>query len=370
MYEVAVTLEGTSYYEDGGAYNVSVEATDDAGLVATTSGTTMKGLNLVLLENTPPEITLISPTPGYLTTSIPSFTFKVTDDGSGVDLASFSATVDGEELSVSYTGDNSSATVTATAKKAVADGSHTVIFTAKDRDGNSSDISAAYVVDTTPPVLTVYDDDIRVLTDATSVVISGMSYDVTAPPISVSVASNGNDLGGIPTDDNGAFSTEIPLDVGWNDITISSQDGAGLVQTYTFRVLRLITDRTQEDVDNWTDKGSYNASDLNRVGEAVKYLADVLTKRGYAISVTAKTDWAKENWGTVSTMRAYLQDVATLFNIAKQWIGTAITPPGSTEKLKFTAANDIEQILLNIYDVTRLLDLNVFYSGEVFAGEV
>lgn len=44
-----------------------------------------------------------------------------------------------------------------------------------------------------------------------------------------------------------------------------------------------------------TDRGPgtfYNVSDLNRVGEAVRYLAKRFTDYGYAVAVSPKADWS------------------------------------------------------------------------------
>lgn len=49
----------------------------------------------------------------------------------------------------------------------------------------------------------------------------------------------------------------------------------------SFDFSTLVTDRAQADVDNKTDKGYYNASDLNRVTEASEYLNEVFTRYGY-----------------------------------------------------------------------------------------
>ena len=49
--------------------------------------------------------------------------------------------------------------------------------------------------------------------------------------------------------------------------------------------------RGRVDVENETDKGFYNASDLNRVGAAVEYIAGRFAALGYDCPVTVKKDW-------------------------------------------------------------------------------
>jgi hypothetical protein len=65
----------------------------------------------------------------------------------------------------------------------------------------------------------------------------------------------------------------------------------------------LITDRTLDDVMTGTDKGYYNATDLNRVGEAVESIAGRFTGYGYAVEVSPKADWSKSDTPTASRYR-------------------------------------------------------------------
>ena len=70
-YKATITAPGaTSYNQSGGYYNVTVEATNDAGTKATADGSTMTGLRLVVKEKVAPVITILSPSSGaYVTNS-------------------------------------------------------------------------------------------------------------------------------------------------------------------------------------------------------------------------------------------------------------------------------------------------------------
>lgn len=131
----------------------------------------------------------------------------------------------------------------------------------------------------------------------------------------------------------------------------------------------LITDRTQADVDARNDKGTYNASDLNRVGAAMNYVADCLTSYGYAPQIASKVDWTDQDWPTTQSMDRYLSDLAEL---RRQISVLSSTPevPADMEKLTYIEANNIEKIL---EDIDRLLNYSAqawYYSGDLFAGEV
>lgn len=131
----------------------------------------------------------------------------------------------------------------------------------------------------------------------------------------------------------------------------------------------LVTDRTQADVKARNAKGTYNASDLNRVGDAVHYLAGLFKDLGYSVPVEPKRDWGESNWPTPSIMARYLQDVSTLRGLVEQ-LETTPAVPSSMEKLTYVSANDIEKILLDVHDaIQRIMD-SMFYSAEICSGEV
>lgn len=131
----------------------------------------------------------------------------------------------------------------------------------------------------------------------------------------------------------------------------------------------LVTDRAQADVTAQNAKGTYSAIDLIRVGEAVQYLADILEGLGYACPVAPKLDWKETDWPTSSTMERYLQDVETLRGQFQQLETTPETPK-NVDKLTYLSANDIEQILMDINGALQRMETALFYSGEIYCGEV
>ncbi len=118
----------------------------------------------------------------------------------------------------------------------------------------------------------------------------------------------------------------------------------------------LITNRTG---------GYYNTTDLNRVGEAVQYLADLLNGYGYAATVDPKTNWAVGDIPRDSEMARYLGDVQS---VKSAFYGT--TPlPESMEHINFTDANNIEKLLEEIETyITRMVDgfrvCGTFHCGQ------
>ena len=116
-------------------------------------------------------------------------------------------------------------------------------------------------------------------------------------------------------------------------------------------------------------KGAYNASDLNRVGNAVVYVAGRLTKAGYLVPVSPKIDWTASDIPKESDMRTYLSDVDTLRNALTVLPGTPEVPE-DMERLTYKEANDIERILLAVDGLITKMINSYFYSNEIFCGEV
>ena len=132
--------------------------------------------------------------------------------------------------------------------------------------------------------------------------------------------------------------------------------------------LDLITDRTRADVENETDKGFYNASDLNRVGAAVEYIAGRFTALGYACPVTVKKDWLTSDAPTASQLETYRQNIVTLRSRIAVMASTPETP-ASMAGLDYVKANNIEQILLDLDALITNITKSWYFSGELYAGE-
>lgn len=147
----------------------------------------------------------------------------------------------------------------------------------------------------------------------------------------------------------------------------------------------LITDRSAADVFRWQTlaakgysgmttaekiewngamKGCYDYIDLNRVGEAVAYVAAELAAAGYAVSVSPKTDWARGDIPTPTQYARYLADVAAIR--AALALGTSV-PTAPVKVTERTDANDIETILLAVDDALARLQSIFVRSGMPWA---
>lgn len=159
--------------------------------------------------------------------------------------------------------------------------------------------------------------------------------------------------------------------------------------TLYYGLLNLITDRTQADVDfvrqlavkGWAAmtaeeraawngglKGAYNASDLNRVGSAVEYVAGRVKDAGYSVSVSPKIGWTEGEIPDPPSMAAYLADVLAVRNALP--LSGLPELPETMEKLTYTDANAIEQVLLDVNAALDRIRAGAYYAGELYANDV
>lgn len=152
----------------------------------------------------------------------------------------------------------------------------------------------------------------------------------------------------------------------------------------------LITDRTQADVDRYTElkmkylsgmtvgekaewetslKGAYNYNDMNRVESAVEYVANRLTEAGYVVIPVIKKNWSQTDKPTLEDFNRYMKNIS---NIRSALATYETTPdaPTTEKKLSFQAANDIEQILMDVDDLISKMMSAHFYLGDLYSGEV
>lgn len=156
-------------------------------------------------------------------------------------------------------------------------------------------------------------------------------------------------------------------------VALTAVTAAGVSTNYAltlyYGLLTLITDRTAEDVANKTAKGFYNASDLNRVGAAVQYVAERFAAQGYTVAVSPKTDWTEKDIPTAAELETYRQNIAALRGLIAVMKSTPETPE-TMRFLDYIKANDIERILLDLDTLLTNAALAWYQSGEIYAGEV
>ncbi|MPN45137.1 hypothetical protein SDC9_192704 [bioreactor metagenome] len=115
-------------------------------------------------------------------------------------------------------------------------------------------------------------------------------------------------------------------------------------------------------------KGFYNATDLNRVGQAVVWLSTAFNQYCYPVEVAPKVDWQVTDFPNQRDMAAYLANIVALLT-------AYYVPPGSPSLpsdmagLDYEKANAIEKTL---DDLKKLFDNMIeafLYSGIFYVGE-
>lgn len=150
-------------------------------------------------------------------------------------------------------------------------------------------------------------------------------------------------------------------------------------------------------------KGAYNYGDMNRVGQAVAYIADRMTalpgeldayraEKGVGddpnyevpydpstVVVSAKTDWAMGDTPTQSLVKAYLNNL-TVLRKQLDLPSNAPAVPSSLDNLTYVTANEIEYLLYVIYQTFLEVEATLYhkidytvamyaYAGISYSGE-
>ena len=130
--------------------------------------------------------------------------------------------------------------------------------------------------------------------------------------------------------------------------------------------MKLITDRTIEDVRAGNAKGYYTYGDLNRVERQVQMLTQLAKQADMHLELQICTDWGRgTDWFTHGEMARYLQNV----RLVTERLGVTEKLPESMEYLDYEGANRIEKALAQA-EKRLCATLQAYQmSGELFAGE-
>ena len=152
-------------------------------------------------------------------------------------------------------------------------------------------------------------------------------------------------------------------------------------------------------------KGAYNASDMNRVGEAINYLVAELNQyyqytwdqcesmdiawdeywspthwepSWHILSITARTNWGAGGIPQAEDLEEYLSQVREVTSMIAL---TPYTLPTTMEYLTYEGANQIEELLSAehyavigyadyMYELMNGTRKAWFYSGDLYGGEL
>ena len=129
---------------------------------------------------------------------------------------------------------------------------------------------------------------------------------------------------------------------------------------------------TEEQVSqylNTIQKGAYTYRDLNRVEEAVQYVAERLREFGYLPSLPITQSWNVEDKPSVEDFERYFSNVKTLRDAITVW-GSTPEAPNDAVGFDYSKANALEQILVDVDQILTQISQAWFYSGDLFSAEV
>lgn len=130
----------------------------------------------------------------------------------------------------------------------------------------------------------------------------------------------------------------------------------------------LITDRKASDITNKTHKGNYNASDLNRVEEWCRYLADILNEYGYYINIETKTDWQISfGHNMTSNIRRIKNNIIQIKEGFFYLSDIEIDP--TKLSINYQDANDLEKLMNDIDKSIGNMEKAFRYADFLIAGE-
>lgn len=230
-YESTLTAPSKSSWNEnvGHYYAVAVTATDDAGnetTITDTDGTFGAKLKLLVQEKNAPTIEIVYPTASSsIGNASPVIQWKVKDDDSGVNPEMISIQIDDrpaitEGIQKSPIEGGYECSYTASS---LSDGAHSFTVNVSDFDNNAaSPVTTSFKVDTIPPVLTIDTPSDNLITNKSTVTVSGTTNDATSSPVTLTV----NDVP-VEVQEDGRFTYEFTLSSGKNVITVVATDSVG-----------------------------------------------------------------------------------------------------------------------------------------------
>lgn len=109
----------------------------------------------------------------------------------------------------------------------------------------------------------------------------------------------------------------------------------------------LIFDRTASDVSGGTDKGYYNYTDANRVQEAVEYIVDRITAKGYNVTIETGISFEQNQIFRTSNFTDWLNNLSEVYGVFTLDASIKV-PPSSLQNFSYLTANSIEEMLYHV----------------------
>ncbi|NCC17121.1 MAG: hypothetical protein EOM28_12475 [Clostridia bacterium] len=139
-----------------------------------------------------------------------------------------------------------------------------------------------------------------------------------------------------------------------------------MAETTIVMSTELITDRTLGDVLSQNEKGTFNASDLNRVGTAAEELRLIGIEVGYPIVGTFRTNYMEGEIPLLEEMEYYLSQVHICQNC---FFDLGIPLPHTMDGLDYMAVNNMERLFVEIEKSICQIHKTKRHCGTANCGE-
>lgn len=216
-------------------------------------------------DTTKPQLTITSPTNGAITKNS-----TITVSGTVTDQSAVTLTVNGTSTSVTNGSFSTSVSLL--------EGTNVITVVATDASGNKTTQTITVIKDSTPPTLAVTQPTSGLITNNSTLTVSGTVADST----SVTLTVNGNAV----SLTNGSFSTTINLSEGLNTVTVVATDAAGNTTTMT-KSARLYTIPPTLTVSSPSDGAITNQVSINVAGTVTDSTQVTLTVNGTPVALNS-----------------------------------------------------------------------------------
>lgn len=129
---------------------------------------------------------------------------------------------------------------------------------------------------------------------------------------------------------------------------------------------------TEEQVRQYLDvnhKGAYTYRDMNRVEDAVHYVATRLHEYGYLRTLLPIRQWTVADKPNQQDFERYFGNVAMIRKAIAVWASTP-EAPDSVVEFDVNKANALEQILVDVDQILNYMKDAWFFAGDLYLSEV
>lgn len=128
---------------------------------------------------------------------------------------------------------------------------------------------------------------------------------------------------------------------------------------------------TDKEKADWLSAsiGAYEYSDMNRIGNAINYIAEVLNKYSYENDIQVKTDWKLGSFPTETGLRwiwYYLHELNRIFPYYSEGEKKI---PKTGNNLTFSGANDLEEYIYILHKIIKNMERGFVHSGVCGLGQ-